>query len=71
MGGPIQGHDPDQRRSLSASAASQSRYDGGGTPRQTGAVFGGYSGRAAVRREQCGVLNNANTLVAICMITRA
>jgi hypothetical protein len=54
VGRPIQGHQPDQRRCLPNSAAPQSKTDGG-TPRQTGAIPGGYSGRAALRRDQCYV----------------
>jgi hypothetical protein len=41
-----------------------------GSPRQAGAVPGGYSGRAALRREQYDEIKNANTLVATSMVTR-
>jgi hypothetical protein len=52
MGRPVQGHLPHQRRDLPDSAAFQSE-DVGGSPRQTVAIRGGFSGQAALRREQC------------------
>jgi hypothetical protein len=44
-------HHPDKRH-IPDSAASQGKDDGR-PPGQTGVVPGGYSGRVAVKREQC------------------
>jgi hypothetical protein len=64
----VQGHHPGQRRVLSDSAASQSE-NYGGSHRQTGAIPGGYSGRAALRREQCRGTTIARNILSSLLFT--
>jgi hypothetical protein len=63
IGRLVKGHHSDQRRGLSDPASSQSKNDGG-SPRQTGAIPGGYLGRVTLRREQCDDLREQFYYVA-------
>jgi len=54
LGRHLPHHYLNQRRHIPDSALFQGKNDGRPT-RQTGAVAGGYSGRAALRRGQCNM----------------
>jgi len=62
LGRPLYHHHPDQWRHIPDSAAPQGKDDGH-PPVQTGVIPGGYSGRAALRREQC---NGKPQHIAVC-----